>query len=90
MNKKFFLISFLFLLVISFIFNVPNEYIFIILSLFLFYLSYQMGIKKDLSWATLVNNPTKPSETDKNLGKATAIIIFIIGLVMFGIAIFLL
>ena len=88
MNRILISISIAIFILISIKFNVPIEYILFILSLFLFYASYQIGIKKELSWATLVRNPVNPNETDKNIGKATAIISLIVEVILFGIAIF--
>ncbi|OPF86142.1 hypothetical protein BW731_12255 [Vagococcus martis] len=72
------------------IFNVPTKYTFLILSFILFYISYQLGVKKDLSWANLVRNSDKPNETDKNIGKSTAVIVLIIGLILLCLSIFML
>lgn len=62
-----------------------------LLSLFFFYIAYDIGIKKNLTLATLVKNPQEPTEQDTINGQTTTFIMFIlaISLIIFSIYLFL-
>lgn len=86
--KKIIVICIVLATIISYIANIINTaWSFLIIAVIFLYLAYVIGIEKDLSFANLVLRSDKPTQTDKNIGMASAIISLVIGLVLLVISI---